>query len=352
MLKLLHTADFHIGAGFSAFGAKLAQKAEEIQFLAVSSMINYANLNQIDAILIAGDTFDSHVVDFQIRSKLFSILSNFNGKIFLTCGNHDYYFMGSFWDSTDIPENCTVVKSNEWQVFKEDKFTLFASSFSNIYEKISFSSINLDENKINIGLVHADILTSSKYNPLSKNDIKSTNLNYLAVGHNHKFSEILKVADTFYSAPGNISATGFDEVSEKGFIVITFDENTVNHEFISSNGLEIFNFNLDVSSFSSNLDIKNEMLKKSRKNMLVKLNLIGIDNFQIDVSELEKSLTDDFFAIFIENSTDKPENLWRFIEDDNLLGEFTRLMRIKYDSGENSPEVLNALKLGIDALIF
>ncbi|MFI3226311.1 MAG: metallophosphoesterase [Clostridia bacterium] len=350
MLKILHTADFHIGAGFTSFGEKLAINAENLQFLAISTMINYANVNEIDAILIAGDTFDNHVVDFQKRAKLFSILAKFEREIFIVCGNHDYYFKGSFWDHTEIPQNITLIKTNEWQTFEFEKYTLFGASFTNIYEKIEFSGINLSQNKINIGLVHADILTDSQYNPLSKTAIKNSKLDYIAVGHNHKFSEILKVSDTYFSAPGNISATGFDEMSAKGFIVAKFDENGSNYEFVSSKGLEILNHELDISFYASVLDIRYTLQKKAHQNIFLNLSLVGINNFQLDIDELENCLKEDFFAVNIEDSTDKPENLWRFIDEDNLLGEFTRIMRVRYDKGEK--EVLTALKLGLDSLIF
>lgn len=352
MLKILHVADFHIGASFSSFGEKLVEKAQDLHFIAINSMINYANLHEIDAILIAGDTFDNHVVNFNLRLKLFSILSNFNGEIFIVCGNHDYYFKGSFWDHTEIPKNCTLIKTNDWNVIKREKFTLFGASFTNIYEKINISDIKTDNSTINIGLVHADILSDSPYNPLSKNDIKSSNLNYLAVGHNHKFSEILKVSNTFFSAPGNISATGFDEVSQKGFIVATFDENDVSFDFIESKGLEIRNIELDISLLS-NTDEAIAIIKKiAQENIFLCLRLIGIDNFNIDVNFIIEHLENNFFTILVENSTEKPENIWRFIEDDTILGEFTRLIRIKYDNGDTSTELLNALKLGIDALTF
>lgn len=352
MLKILHTADFHIGAGFSSFGTTLAISAENMQFLAISTLVSYANVNEIDVILIAGDTFDNHVVEFQKRAKLFSILSNFRGKIFMVCGNHDYYFKGSFWDHTEIPQNITLVTTNEWQKFSFENFELFAASFTNIYEKIDFSDIILDKSKINIGLVHADILSDSQYNPLSKSDIKNSHFDYLAVGHNHKFSEILKTSETFFAASGNISATGFDEFGEKGFIVAKFDENGSSYEFISSKGLELLDFSLDISNFKNNLEIRENLLKIAKQNIFLNLILTGIDNFEIDATSLETCLKDDFFAVNIENSTDKPQDLWRFIDEDNLLGEFTRIMRVRLESGENSREVLNALKLGLDSLIF
>lgn len=353
MFKFLHTADFHFGANFSSFGDELSKKAEELQFQAVTDMVNYANLHKIDVFLIAGDTFDSHIVDFSHRNKLISILSNFLGEIYIVCGNHDYYYKGSFWDQIDFPENIHLIRSNSWQKFKFEKFTLHCASFTNIYEKIDISDLDIDENSVNIALVHADILTNSQYNSLSKEQIKTSKLDYLAVGHNHRCSDILKVCETHFCASGNISATGFDEKGEKGFVVITFhDDNSKDFEFAKSNGLEIFDYEVDITSFSSILEVRLELSKIASKNVFLNLKLSGVDNFGFDLNVLKTCIDDDFFAVLYTSFIDKPDDLWKYIDDDNILGEFSRLMRVKYDNSENRHEILNALKLAIDSLTF
>ncbi len=352
MLKILHTADLHVGASFSSFGEELRKDAENLQFSAITSMVNYANVNNVDIILIAGDTFEHHDVHYLIRERLFGILEKFEGKIFIVCGNHDFYFKGSIWEHTQLPKNIHLFKSNEWETLEFEKFTLSGASFTNIYEKIDIADLNLQKNKINLGLVHADILTDSQYNPISKTDLKNSNFTYLAVGHNHSFSDILKFENTHYACPGNISATGFDEKAINGYIIISIDEYGTFFEFEHSKGLEIMDLTIDVSAYLDFWDIRNEILKDSLKNIYLNLTLIGIDNCGVDEELLLKQIKNYFFAISIENLTDKPENLWRFIDDDSLLGEFTRLMRVKYDLGIEKHEVLNALKIGIDALIF
>ncbi|MFI3115935.1 MAG: metallophosphoesterase [Clostridia bacterium] len=349
MLKILQTADFHIGTGFSSFDENLQKKAENMQFQAITAMIDYANAHEIDAILIAGDIFDSQTVDYELRTKLFSIFSKFDKNIYIVCGNHDFYFEHSFWDQTELPENCHLTKTNTWEVTHEEKFTLFSASFTNIYENIDLTEISVEADKINIGLVHADILHDSQYNAITQKDIKNSYLNYLAVGHNHKYSEILKAFDTHYACSGNISATGFDEAFENGFIVATFDSGLTSFEFIKSEGLRILHHEIDITSMTNTSKIKSEILNLAHKNVYLKLSLVGIDNMNLDVNSLQ--FKDEFFAVNITNTTDKPEDLWRFINDDNLIGEFTRLMRIEYDKDENTREILNALKLGIDSLI-
>ena len=352
MIKILHTGDWHIGASFSSMPENLKKSAEQLQFDAVSNIVSYANIHNINYILIAGDTFDSHVVSFEQRTKILNILSNFSGKIFIVCGNHDYYFKSSFWDNHVLPQNIHLFKQNEFEKVELDDCVIYGASFTNIYEKISCDSISICEDKLNIGIVHSDILSNSQYNPLSKSDIANTKLDYLAVGHNHSFSEFLKATNTYYCATGNISSTGFDEMSQKGFVVATITNESRTFEFVPSGGLQIFDVKIDISACSTYLEIVDKILEHSAKNVFLKVTLLGIANVLFENADVISDVSNEFFGINLLNITQTPENLWKYIEDDNLLGEYTRIMRQKYENGHDVLEILNALKLGIDALTF
>lgn len=349
MVKILHTADFHIGASFSSFDD--SQRAINLQFKAIFQMVHTANLQNIDIILIAGDVFDNLDVEFSLRKKTFDILEKFNGKIFIVCGNHDYYFNGSFWGNTPMPSNVFLFKTNVYEAIEFENFCVFGASFTNIYDKISFEDIKIVENKINIGIVHADILNNSQYNALSKEMIKESNLDYLAVGHNHKFSEILSIGKTNYASSGNICATSVDEVGEKGYIIAEFTKDGKKISFVESAGVQIFDIEIDISTVKTNEEVFAKILSYASINYCVKVNLVGICYEKLDINGILEKVEDEFFSIKIIDNTEDPENLWKYLNQDNLLGEFSRLMRVKYDENP-SKEVIGALKLGIDALIF
>ena len=345
MIKILHTGDFHIGSNFSSFKNK--EQATQILFNSINNMINTANNQNIDIILIAGDSFDSQVVNFSLKSKLISILSKFKGKIFVCCGNHDYYFSASVWKQLELPENIVIFTKNEFEKYDySENIKIYGGSFTNIYENIELPQI--DDDNINICLVHSDILTKSHYNSYSKEQIKQSGFDYVACGHNHKFSEILKAGDTYYAASGNISATGLDEPSAKGFIVGSIAENEKSFEFIRSNGLEIHDVEIDLSKILEKDDFFNTINSLKNQNSLCRFNFIGIDNMGINFNQLDFS--DLFFDFEIENNSQNPDELWKYINDDSLLGEFTRVLRQKYDI-EHDPDILTALNVGINALL-
>ncbi|HET7181153.1 MAG TPA: DNA repair exonuclease, partial [Candidatus Limnocylindrales bacterium] len=60
MLRLLHTADVHLGARHTDLGDRAATQRER-QFAAFVATVDLALAEKVDLVLIAGDLFDSNV---------------------------------------------------------------------------------------------------------------------------------------------------------------------------------------------------------------------------------------------------------------------------------------------------
>lgn len=350
MIKFLHTGDIHIGASFSSFNSDLHDRLREIQINAVINMVKVANMQKVDYVLLAGDLFDNHVVDLQTRENFFSILSSFDGKVFISAGNHDYYFKNSFWDKHKFPENIIFFNENTVTKYEMDDVCIFGASFSNIYDKIDISNIEFDANKLNIAVLHADIMTKSQYNTYTKADIAQTGFDYMAFGHNHVFSEILKAENTYYSSSGCISSAGFDETGVKGFVIGEISKESKSFSFYESGGLYVLKESLDISQITSFDMLCDEITKKSKENIFLDLTLTGVKYFDIDIKKLKEILSNSFFSLNIIDLSSKAEDLWKYIGDESLVGEFTRSMYKKY-SQNPSAEIIYALKIGIDALL-
>ena len=60
MLRIIHTADVHLGARHDDMGEQAAAQRER-QFAAFSRAVDLALVEKVDLFLIAGDLFDSNV---------------------------------------------------------------------------------------------------------------------------------------------------------------------------------------------------------------------------------------------------------------------------------------------------
>ena len=79
--------------------------------------------------------------------------------------------------------------------------------------------------------LHAD-LSPGPYNPITKEEIAGSGLTYLALGHIHQASGLLRQGNTFYAYPGCPEGRGFDELGEKGVLLVEAEGGKVNAEFV------------------------------------------------------------------------------------------------------------------------
>ena len=74
-------------------------------------------------------------------------------------------------------------------------------------------------------VLHGDTLNpNSPYNAVTKEQIASSGLRYLALGHIHQSSGLLRAGHTAYAWPGCAMGRGFDELGEKGAYLVTLTD--------------------------------------------------------------------------------------------------------------------------------
>ncbi|UQT50234.1 hypothetical protein M5E87_12260 [Flavonifractor plautii] len=72
-----------------------------------------------------------------------------------------------------------------------------------------------------------------RYGPIALEDIAASGLTYLALGHIHACSGLQKAGDTYWAYPGCPEGRGFDELGDKGVLVVTVDDGgAVSAEFV------------------------------------------------------------------------------------------------------------------------
>src|SRR5437879_5175875 len=92
MLKILHTADWHVGRSFRMFKAEDAEKLARDRLSVIDRILGLADQYEVDAILCAGDLFDSSDPDeawWRGLATIFSGRKKWTRPILLLPGNHD-----------------------------------------------------------------------------------------------------------------------------------------------------------------------------------------------------------------------------------------------------------------------
>lgn len=93
-IRIVHTADCHIGLTYKAFEGAPALRAKFIEerFAALGRLVDEANAEGADFFVVAGDLFDTTRVPKDDITKTVGILKGFAGLAAIVVpGNHDYF---------------------------------------------------------------------------------------------------------------------------------------------------------------------------------------------------------------------------------------------------------------------
>lgn len=91
-IRIVHTADTHIGLPFKQYPADVAKRLVEERFLALERLVIEANSREAHFFVVAGDLFDSTRVKAGDIEKAAAMLRGFDGvAVIVVPGNHDHF---------------------------------------------------------------------------------------------------------------------------------------------------------------------------------------------------------------------------------------------------------------------
>lgn len=241
-MKFLHIADVHLDSpflGLSFLPSELFCQIKNAIQLSFEKAVNFAIDNDVDLVLLAGDTFDS--IHPTPQSKIFFAnqikrLVDRQIQVVMVLGNHDY----SQIDDLLLNESpyFKIIGSNE-QIEQVDFMTKsqykyrvvgFSYQHNHITEDIIAKYPPKSTSIYTIGLAHAGMKQSSvdqnNYAPFTLNEVKNLNYDYFALGHIHLRQVLSQEPWIVYS--GNLQGRHVNEKDAKGFYFGQVDEQLQN----------------------------------------------------------------------------------------------------------------------------
>ena len=211
-------------------------------------------------------------------------------------------------------------------------------------------------------LIHGEIVSGNsknEYNPIYINDIYKSDIDYIALGHRHKFTGILKEGRTSYAYSGCPQGRGFDEEGEKGIIIGEVYKGGTDLKFIKTSKREYIIKEIDISNtntydeviFKILENIESEDIKKNFYKIILKGQIK--EHFTLNENILMERLKDKFYYIKIVNDTSIGIDLEQLSMDYSIKGKFIENMFIKINNAnDEEKEILElALKIGIKSLL-
>jgi len=351
-MKFVHIADVHFDMPFTVLSKNgLAEQRRLDQRNAFNKMINYIKENNIEYLFISGDLYENEY----IRKSTIEYIDNCfkqipNTMVYITPGNHDPYINNSYYNKYEWNENVHIFTKLDKK--ENDNVNIYGYGFSDFESEKVELQVNLDNNKINILVMHADLDGSTKYfgnhNPILQSELKNINFDYVALGHIHK-NNFKKDGRIIY--PGSTIAGGFDELGSHGMIVGDINEETreLSLDFIELDDKEFVEINLDISSIYSKEElIENINSLKLDSDKYYKVIFTGTKNLEIDISELIKYI-ENKNIIKLKDETKIEYDLEKISKEQSLRGIFVKEL-LEQINEENKEEILESIYIGLNIM--
>ncbi len=344
-MRLLHVADIHLG---SKLLGKLPSDKSSIRKIELrdtfSRMVEYAEKNAIENILLAGDVFDDDTPKSKDTSYFYGVIKSHPEITFYYLrGNHDKD-NGNFEDYPNLKRF-----GGSWTSYELDSdTTLTGVEFTDENASSIYSTLNLDPSKRNIVMLHGQTGSISGKYMVNLVKLRGRNIDYLALGHIHQ-NEVGKI-DTrgYWAYPGCLEGRGYDELGPKGFYLLdtALPLEKGGLQFIPFAKRTIRQFDVDVSSCTDVYSVIN-LIRQSchwEADDLVRLNLVGeLDNPDEELApQIETAFSEKAFCVSAKNLTTTRIDINAYLEAKTLRGEFVRRVMASKNTDEDKKRIIVA----------
>lgn len=362
-MKIIHCADIHLDSKMDTHISKEQAKERKAELLhTFSRMVDYAELNGIGTILIAGDLFDTKNVSATARNHVRAvIIGHPQIRFFYLQGNHDE---GSFVSGLgEVPDNLYLF-DGAWKsyVLDEDGMVILTGLELNKENAGALgNTLTLDMEKTNLVMLHgqeAEYEGKDKAEMIPLAGLKNKGIDYLALGHIHFYKEEALDARGVYCYPGCLEGRGFDECGEHGFVVLEIDDSTkriAGREFVPIASRRLYTITVDISDCLTTAEILQAMEERTKEldysaDSLIQYELVGnVDAAAEKNTELlQKQMENRFYFVRVKDLSKYRVDYSMFELDKSLKGEFIRHVKAQADLSEE--EKAAVIHYGIQAL--
>ena len=323
MIKILHSADWHLGSPMlqkESLRQALSRVPEKIATL--------CKQENCDMMLLSGDIFDGNCGKETVQAVR-AALESVGVPVFISPGNHDFVDADSPWLSEAWPENVHIFTHpavESVDVPQLDCCVYGAGFISMDCPGLLADFSPFHTEKYAVGVLHGDpTQVNSPYCPITAEQVANSGLNYLALGHIHKGGSF-RSGDTLCAWPGCPMGRGYDETGEKGVLIVTVDD-TVSTRFVPLDTPRFYDLEVDATA---SLD---DILPPVGNEDHYRITFTGSSE-PLDLAAIAGSYSR-FPNLLLRDKTTAPVDLWGSAGEDTLEGKYFKLLQ---DSLENADE--------------
>jgi DNA repair exonuclease SbcCD nuclease subunit len=365
MLKILHTADIHLGAKFSGLGNKGASQREQLR-TTFKNVIATAIDERVNIVLIAGDLFDANQqpqrnIDLVIEQ--FNLLGSNNIPVCLIPGTHDSLDSSSIYRKIDFEGKCSNLK-----IFDEENISSkeYPGLDLTVYGKPNLSNRSYisplkglkcsTSSKFHIAMAHGSFYIPEKIaeddHVFKIEEVKASGMDYLALGHWHRVYSCSEKPPAWYSGPPE----WIPDQRERGAVLLVslLDSGEVKVEPKKLGLRDYDEVEIDMSEIQELATLKARISDGANQNLIRRVTLKGLRDAELiaNPEELETELGENFFHLGVMDKSHPKSGEVTEDEERLIRNRFIKLItgQIENSEGEEKDIAENALQYGIALL--
>ena len=376
MLRLLHTADVHLGARHADLGDRAATQRER-QFAAFVATVDLALAEKVDLVLIAGDLFDSNTQprrSVERAAAQIKRLVEARIRVVIAPGTHDVYDRASIYRAYDMAALAGAVGSDLVTVLDPDHHDVHLGALDVVVHGRCFATKRAPESPLagldastderatwHVGLLHAALAIEGRTDGddvvVRTDEIAASNLDYLALGHWHSTSKG-KAGKTTYAYSGAPEPIALDQDRAGNVLLVTLDQvdgrKSVEIEERKVGKTSFERRQLDAATVGTQPALVAALRDSANPDLVLDVELIGVrpDALDVHVEEVESELAEQFLKIRVRDRSVAPLPEGPIASADTVLGAFIRDLEARVaeveaaDDHETAGELRDALRLG------
>jgi exonuclease SbcD len=376
MLRVLHTADVHLGARHADLGEQAAAQRER-QFAAFKATVDLAIAEPVDLLLVAGDLFDSNVQPRRSVERVAAELRRLveaRIRTVLIPGTHDCYDRASIYRTYDLPALAGAVGSDLLTILTPERPSVALKALDVVVHGTVFATKRAPHSPLrdlavgqepgatwHIGMVHGSIAipgqTDGDEVVVTAEEIGATGLDYLALGHWHSTSRG-RAGTTTYAYSGAPEPIALHQDRAGMVLLITLDvRNGKKSIDVAERRVGRTRFEkveLDAPGIASQPALIDLLAARADPDLVLDVRIIGVrpDELDLHIEEVEAALAGQFLKIRVRDRSAPALSQGPIPPPDTILGAFIRDVEAQVAEHEAAgddqaaSELRDALRLG------
>jgi DNA repair exonuclease SbcCD nuclease subunit len=378
MLRLIHTADVHLGARHDDLGEQASAQRER-QFAAFKAAVDLALVEKVDLFLVAGDLFDSNVQPRRSVERVAAELKRLvEAKIrtVIIPGTHDVYDRASIYRAYNLPGLAGNGPDDDFvTVLDPDHPAIHLATCDVVVHGPVFATKRAPHSPLKdldgsgdqamstwrIGMVHGAISIPGKTDRdevvITTDEIAATNLDYLALGHWHS-AQAGKAGTVTYAYSGAPEAVALDQDRAGKVLLVEFSERegartvTVEERQVGKTRFE--RHELDAGGLTGQPALIETLRGMTDPDLVLDVRLVGVrpDELDLDIEEIEAALAPGFLKVRVRDASLPALTGGSLPSPDTIAGAFIRDLEARIaelegaGSEAEAAEQRDALRLG------